>query len=229
MEMGHKGTVALLCLAGVVAGGCGAAHGVTAHRATAHSVTTDSVTTDSVTTHSVTTHDVTTHDVTNQRVVTGPFAWLRPAPPPPSWPVAHFQGAAALAYPPSWRRIETDPGTVSAATVAPRSGLITQYLNGTPQQGAETPGNWASFRPAHNREDGDSDERVLAVGRNLSFRDGRGSCVIDRYRTSLTTYQEIACLVRGPAGVSAIVAAAQASRWAKSAPVLERAVSAFVA
>ena len=157
------------------------------------------------------------------------FAWLRPAPAPAAWPVAHVPGAIALAYPRTWSRIQSDRGTVSAARVDARSGLIAEYLNATPQQAQETPANWTSFRPAHNREEGDSHVRVLATARNLRFRNGLGSCVIDRYTTSRTTYQEIACLVRGHAGGPVIVAAAQAAGWAQAAPALERAVSAFEA
>lgn len=157
------------------------------------------------------------------------FAWLRPAPPPPGWSLARLPGGVALAYPASWRRIHSDPGTVSAALEAPRSDLIEEYLNATPQQGEETLANWATFRPAHNREEGDSRIQVLASARDLRFRDGRGSCVIDRYRTPETSYQEIACLVRGAHRSNVIVAAALAARWAHDAPALERAVSAFQA
>ena len=156
------------------------------------------------------------------------FSWLRPAPPPPAWSLARLTGTAALAYPPSWHRIGSDPGTVSAALMA-RTGLITEYLNATPKQADETLQDWASFRTAHNRNEGDSDEQVLAAARDLRFRNGRGSCVIDRYRTTRTRYQEIACLVQAPAGEIVIVAAGLAGRWAYDAPVLERAVSAFTA
>jgi len=78
-------------------------------------------------------------------------------------------------------------------------------------------------------EEGDSQVRLLAAARGLHFRDGSGSCVIDRYRTPATTYQEIACLVRGPRAADVIVAAGLAARWARDAPALERAVSAFIA
>jgi hypothetical protein len=159
----------------------------------------------------------------------GAFAWLHPAPPPAGWRLAHLLGTTTLAYPRSWHRIHSDPATVSAAVVDPHSGLVADYLNATPQQGEETLQNWATFRPDHNREEGDSHIRLLASGRGLVFRNGRGSCVIDRYRTPRTSYQEIACLVRGSRGTSVVVAAALASRWRASAPMLERAVSSFVA
>jgi hypothetical protein len=134
-----------------------------------------------------------------------------------------------MAYPPSWHRIESDPGTVSAALVVGRTGLITEYLNATPRQANETLQNWASFRTAHNREEGDRADQVIAAARDLRFRDGRGSCVIDRYATTRTRYQEIACLVQAQSHETVIVAAALASRWARDSPALERAVSAFVA
>jgi hypothetical protein len=51
--------------------------------------------------------------------------------------------------------------------------------------------------------------------------------VIDTYSTTLTTYEEIACLVSG--GSSAVVVAAvPAERWQERSAVLERAVSSFV-
>jgi hypothetical protein len=159
----------------------------------------------------------------------GAFAWLRPAPAPPGWTLARLTGTTTLTYPSSWHRVHSDPGTVSAETLEPGSDIVTAYLNVTPQQGEETFQNWASFRPDHNRDEGDSQEHVLAAARDLRFRDGQGSCVIDRYRTSKATYQEIACLVRGPHGANVIVAAAPAGRWAQTAPALERAVSAFLA
>ena len=157
------------------------------------------------------------------------FAWLHPAPPPSAWPVAHLIGTTTLAYPPSWRRIHSDPGTVSAALVDHHSGLVVDYVNATPQQGEETLQNWATFRPDHNREEGDSHVQLLASARGLQFRGGRGSCVIDRYRTPRTSYQEIACLVRGSRGTSVIVATTLAARWRQTAAELERSVSSFVA
>jgi hypothetical protein len=159
----------------------------------------------------------------------GAFSWLRPAPSPAHWSLLRLGATVSLAYPRDWERVKSDSGTASAARVDPRSGLILQYLNVTPQQADETLQNWSTFRPAHNRDEGDSHLIVLAAARDLRFRDGLGSCVIDRYRTSRTSYQEIACLVRGPSGNSVVVAAALAARWAQSAPALERAVSTFLA
>jgi hypothetical protein len=157
------------------------------------------------------------------------FAWLHPAAVPPGWAVAHMSDRAVLAYPSSWQRVHSDPQTVSAARSDARTGLIEQYLNATPQQGGETLQNWSTFRPGHNQEEGDSHIQVIAAARGLRFRDGQGSCVIDRYRTPRTTYQEIACLVSGPHGGNVIVAATQPAHWAQDAPTLEQAVSAFLA
>jgi hypothetical protein len=175
------------------------------------------------------THSTTAPSATAQPGTPPAFAWLHPAPAPPAWRLARLTGAAVLAYPSSWQRIHSDPGTVSAALTAPGSDVVTDYLNVTPRQGEETVQNWARFRPDHNREEGDSHVELLAAAQGLRFRDGRGSCVIDRYRTPRTTYQEIACLVGGPRGANVIVAAGLASRWAEDAPALERAVSAFLA
>jgi hypothetical protein len=143
--------------------------------------------------------------------------------------LAHLHGTVALAYPQGWQRIHSDPGSASAAREDPRTGLIIDFLNATPRQGNETLQDWAAFRPAHNRDEGDRDVRALAAAQGLRFRDGVGSCVIDRYRTSRTSYQEIACLVRGSGGETVVVAAALAPRWSRDAPALERAVSAFLA
>jgi hypothetical protein len=156
------------------------------------------------------------------------FAWLHPAPPPAGWSTSRLLGTAVLAYPSSWQRVHSDPGTASAAVVQ-RTGLVTEYLNATPQQGAETLKDWARFRPDHNIDEGDRHEQVLASAQGLRFRNGTGSCVIDRYRTPRTSYQEIACLVRGSHETSVIVAAALAARWVQDAPALEQSVSAFLA
>src|SRR6516165_9344965 len=73
----------------------------------------------------------------------GAFAWLRPRPAPRGWALARLTGTTALAYPPSWQRVHSDPGTVSAAQTEPGSDIVAGYLNVTPQQGEETFQNWA--------------------------------------------------------------------------------------
>jgi hypothetical protein len=154
----------------------------------------------------------------------GAFSWLRPAPPPPDWKVAR-SAAGALAYPPGWTPIKTDPGSASVALLG-RDGAIHAYLNATPLQGDETLANWTRFRPAHNKNEGSRAVRVLASSTNVNFRSGPGSCVIDDYTTSKARYREIACFVSG-ASSSVIVAAAPTALWEEQAVALERAVSSF--
>src|SRR5436309_2357676 len=43
------------------------------------------------------------------------FSWLRPAPVPSGWHVGVTRTGARLAYPTSWRELETDRGSVPAA------------------------------------------------------------------------------------------------------------------
>jgi hypothetical protein len=154
------------------------------------------------------------------------FRWLQPRPAPPGWKLARLpSGAATFGYPRSWRPIRTDPGTASVALMGP--GLaIRGYLNATPRQGRETLANWPSFRIGHLREDDSSrDVRLIASARGLRFRSGRGSCVIDSYRTSRTRYREIACLVAGAHSSSVVVGAAPLKTWAQRAETIERAVA----
>jgi hypothetical protein len=157
----------------------------------------------------------------------GAFAWLRPAPPPAGWEVARIPVGSTLAYPPAWRPIKTDPGTASVALLG-GGDRIDAYLNVTPKQGAETLANWSRFRQAHISDEGSRNVRLVAAANDLSFRSGRGSCVIDSYTTSKATYREIACLVAGPRSSSVVVAAAPTALWDAHGATLERAVSSFV-
>jgi hypothetical protein len=163
---------------------------------------------------------------TSPRRASGPFAWLRPGSPPAGWQVARIPNGAALAYPPGWVATETDPGSASVA-VRGAGGEIDGYLNLTPQQGAETLANWSRFRLQKNRSEGEHDEHLLAAAGDLHFRSARGSCVIDSYTTSLTTYEEIACLLAGAHSSTVVVAAAPTRLWRERSAVLERAVSSF--
>ena len=156
----------------------------------------------------------------------GPFAWLHPASPPAGWHVVRIPDGAALAYPPGWTAIKTDPGTASVA-LRGSGGRIDGYLNVTPKQGAETLANWSRFRPQKNREEGARKVRLLAATRAARLGSARSSCVIDDYATSLTTYKEIACLVSGPGSGNVVVAAATTRLWNQLSPALERAVSSF--
>jgi hypothetical protein len=113
------------------------------------------------------------------------------------------------------------------ALLGPRD-RIDGYLNATQKQGTETLANWSRFRPAHNRREGDRSVRVLAASSHLTFRSGRGSCVIDDYTTSKANYREIACLVSGPRASAVVVAAAPTALWNHQAATLKPAVSSFV-
>jgi hypothetical protein len=155
------------------------------------------------------------------------FAWLRPAAAPTGWSAARTSSGATLAYPPGWKPIETDPGTASVALLG-NGSRIDGYLNVTPKQGPETLANWSRFRTGHNRGEGDRNLRVIASSNDLTFRTGRGSCVIDTYTTSKAAYREIACLVSGHGSTSVVVAAAPSALWNRQAAVLQRAVSAFM-
>ena len=154
------------------------------------------------------------------------FRWLRPGHPPRGWKLARLpSGAATFAYPGSWRPIRTDPGTASVALIG-HAGNIRGYLNATPRQGTETLANWPSFRIQHLREEESSkDVRLIASAHGLEFRSGRGSCVIDSYRTSRTRYREIACLVAGARSSSVLVGAAPSKTGAQQAGTIERAIA----
>ena len=153
------------------------------------------------------------------------FAWVHPGPPGSGWRTRDLpSGDAALSYPASWRLSKTDPGTVTATLR--RGGQIDGYLNITPQGGDETLTNWASFRPAHNRDEGDSDLIPLASATGLRFRDATGSCVKDRYSTHTSRrYVEIACIVRGRSATTVIVGATPPSLWNRYSPVIEQSIS----
>jgi hypothetical protein len=152
---------------------------------------------------------------------------LSPGPPPPSWRLARVPGSpAVLAFPRSWAVVGGDRGTASAAL---RSGdRIVGYVNATPRSGKETLANWLSFRPDHNREEGDRLVTPLAGARGVRFRTGRGSCLIDGYTTAAgVRYRELACIVAGRHTTTVVVASAVPERWPRLAPVLRRAVSSF--
>ena len=157
------------------------------------------------------------------------FAWLRPSPAPRAWHMSQLpSGVARLAYPPDWRPIRSDPGTVSAAVRSMR-GRIDGYLNATPRQGAETLSNWASFRVDHNRDEGDVNVKPIASATNLRFRGGHGSCVIDTYTSSTgRSYREVACIVAGAQATTVVVGAAPPAQWSRQGPALERAISSFL-
>jgi hypothetical protein len=161
---------------------------------------------------------------------TGPVQRLelqKPGPSPSTWRRVRVPGTpAVLAIPSGWRQIGGDPGTASAGLRA--GSRIVGYLNATPQGGKETLANWLSFRPDHNREEGDKSLTPLAGARDLPFRAGRGSCLVDGYTTGAgTRYRELACIVAGRHATTVVVGSAVPRRWSTLAPVLRRAVSSF--
>ncbi len=144
---------------------------------------------------------------------------------PRGWKLARLpSGAATFAYPGTWRPIRTDPGTASVALIG-HAGNIRGYLNATPRQGTETLANWPSFRIQHLREEHSTDVHLIASAHGLAFRSGRGSCVIDSYRTSRAHYREIACLVAGTSTSSVVLGAVPSKTWAQQAGTIERAIA----
>jgi hypothetical protein len=153
------------------------------------------------------------------------FRWLQPRPAPHDWKLARLpSGKAALGYPRTWRPIRTDRGTASVALLG-HGRSIRGYLNLTPRQGTETLANWPSFRIEHQGDEGSTDVRLITSAHGLTFRSGRGSCVIDSYRTSRARYREIACLVAGARTSSVVVGAAPSTTWAQQAETIHRAIA----
>jgi hypothetical protein len=153
------------------------------------------------------------------------FRWLQPQHTPHGWKLARLpSGNATFAYPRTWRPIRTDPGTASVALLG-HGRSIRGYLNLTPRQGTETLANWPSFRIQHLGDEGSTDVRLIASAHGLAFRSGRGTCVIDSYRTSRARYREIACLVAGTRTSSVVVGAAPSKTWAQQAGTIERAIA----
>jgi hypothetical protein len=104
------------------------------------------------------------------------------------------------------------------------------YLNATPRQGGERLQGWAAFRLGFERSRGGTHISEVAAAEGLSFRGGRGSCVIDDYnspRLGGHRYREIACFVVGARASTVVIAAAPLAEWPGRAPLLERAVSTF--
>jgi len=157
----------------------------------------------------------------------GPFAWLHPQPPPSGWQIVRVPTGAQLAYPAQWRSVHGDPGTATAA-LTDAHGRFVGYLNVTPRQGEESLANWASFRTAHNADEGDHAVKRLAAASGLRFRTGHGSCVKDSYVTAHNaSYIEIACIVAGHSATSVVVGAAPPDEWSRSSGVIERAIEGF--
>ena len=158
------------------------------------------------------------------------FSWLHPAAAPAGWLTASTATSeATLFYPPAWRRIPGDSGTVSVSLRDDR-GLYVGYLNVTPRQGAEQLHGWAAFRTNRNREEGDGHVSQVAAAEGLRFRNARGSCVIDDYvsRVGSHPYREIACIVKGHRDTDVFIGAALRHDWRTLRGTLERAASSLL-
>jgi hypothetical protein len=158
------------------------------------------------------------------------FSWLRPAAAPNRWASATLRsGIATLFYPADWKPTPGDSGTATAS-LRDRAGIYHGYLNATPRQGSERLRGWARFRIRRNGEDGDESVHELAAASGLHFRNARGSCVIDDYRSRVGShpYRELACIVAGHSATSVFVGAALQQDWPAIGPLLERAASSFI-
>jgi hypothetical protein len=145
---------------------------------------------------------------------------------PAGWSTIAVPGGARLVYPPGWRSQRGDPGTATAALRDPRGGYL-GYLNLTPRQGGETLADFAAYRLAHNREEGQRHVRRLPPGRTPLFPTGAAACVRDAYTTATgAAYVELACLRGAGGGRWVLIAAAPPRRWAAEHATLERALAA---
>ena len=155
------------------------------------------------------------------------FRWFAAAPAPATWRHRALpSGAGILSYPATFVGGNDSDG-ISRERLD-RHGTVLVYLDVTPKQGPERLRDWPSYRIGVLRgESNDVHEDGHAFG--LSFRGGRGSCVLDDYRTRVEShhYREIACFVQGRRYASVLIAAALESEWAPAAKTLERAVDAY--
>jgi hypothetical protein len=161
----------------------------------------------------------------------GSFDWLVPAPAPAGWKhVTLPSGHGVLSYPASFERIEAGPGGITAAQFDAKRHYLA-YLNAGPRRGGGDLASWAAFRLKVLHGKSNVSVHGDASARNLRFRGGTGSCVIDAYVTTIGHhhYREIACLVIGHGTANVVVAAAPQSRWAKTAALLQRAIAAYAA
>jgi hypothetical protein len=158
-----------------------------------------------------------------------PFAWLTPTAAPASWKqITLPTKIAVLSIPPQLHTAQADANAVSADQ-KDSHGHFLAYVNATPKQGSESLTNWPSFRAEHLRDESAVSVKSIATAKDVPFRGGRGSCLMDVYVTKVkhNAYREIACYVQGRTGGSVIIAAAPPSQWAKVGPVLERVVAAY--
>jgi len=160
----------------------------------------------------------------------GSHSRLVPQRPPSAWRSATIaSGGATLFYPPNWKPVPGDSGTVSFA-LRGRGGSYEGYLNVTPQQGAERLAGWSSFRLARNRDEGDRHVHAIAEAEGLRFAGSRGSCVIDDYNSRVGShpYRELACIIAGPHFTNVFIGATLRADWPRLGPVVQRAASSLI-
>jgi hypothetical protein len=160
----------------------------------------------------------------------GAFSWLTARPAPSGWTSARIaSGGATLFYPPGWKPIAGDRGTVSAA-LRDASGSYLGYLNVTPRQGAERLTGWAGFRASRNAQEGDRSVRIIAAAEGLRLAGAQASCVSDDYlsRVGSHPYREVACILAGSRSSNVFVGASRVADWPRLGPLLERAASALI-
>jgi hypothetical protein len=164
-------------------------------------------------------------DAAGSRVAS--FRWFAVAPAPASWKHRALpSGAGILSYPATFVDGHDSDGV--ARERLDRHGSVLVYLDLSPKQGSESLRNWPSYRLGLVRgESSDVHEDGHTFG--LTFRGGRGSCVLDDYRTRVKNhhYREIACFVQGHKGAAVLIAAALESEWVRAAKTLERALDAY--
>lgn len=117
---------------------------------------------------------------------------------------------AALPPPPGWQAVHGDRRSVSFVQL--RAGAIVGYLNG--RAALSSCANQARFRAAHNTEEGDRNDHMLAGITAIRVGNAHASCVLDDYRTWLSRYREIACLIARPRASTVVLGAAPPSAWA---------------
>jgi hypothetical protein len=158
-----------------------------------------------------------------------PFTWESPTSAPITWHhVVTPAGTAVLSYPPSFRTVRSDSGSVSVAVgQGPR---YVAYLNVTPHQGNERLQDFATFRVNFLRDDDATRVHEEGVAQNLRFQGGVGSGVLDDYFTRVghNHYREIAALVTGRHGGWVIVGASLDADYGRFRQILQQAVSSFV-
>jgi hypothetical protein len=157
------------------------------------------------------------------------FRWFTAKPAPSTWKVGVLPaGAGILFYPRNYTRVGNDRDGISVGRLG-RHGTTVDFLNATPKQSSsERLSDWPTYRLHIVGLESDLlHEDAHAIG--LHFVGGKGSCVIDDYRSHVVPhhYREIACLVQGHNSASVVVAATLASNWARAAATLERAVEAY--